>query len=224
MIGYAHRRVDPHSVSNMPEPEPTPLRLRLGSRSEISFRPQFDEALDGVNLEASLDQAFSMDEHAILRPASPAERVLAPEVLPSSPLAPKAGPRSAAREDVQRAVDETARRVDRWILEQRQRLADGLDIMLAQVQEQRKLEVARLEAWKTEERERVVRDLTEEKELFHARLMEELVTFEHQLGERLREQEERLAKWWDEAEQVTKQRFAELSAPPSAEAGESPRS
>jgi hypothetical protein len=45
--------------------------------------------------------------------------------------------------------------------------------------------------------------------------MKELVEFEHQLGERLREQEERLAKWWDEAEQLTKQRFAEFGLPTS---------
>jgi hypothetical protein len=51
--------------------------------------------------------------------------------------------------------------------------------------------------------------------------MEELVEFEQQLGERLREQEERLAKWWDEAEQLTKKRFADFGL--SSEAGESPK-
>src|SRR5439155_1673736 len=52
-------------------------------------------------------------------------------------------------------------------------------------------------------------------EALHAQVMTELVEFEHQLGERLREQEERLAKWWDEAEQLTKQRFAEFALPAS---------
>ena len=53
--------------------------------------------------------------------------------------------------------------------------------------------------------------------------MEELVEFEHQLGERLREQEERLAKWWDEAEQLTKQRFAEFGLSTSPGSDDSPK-
>src|SRR5947199_304057 len=129
--------------------------------------------------------------------------------------------RAAASEELQRAVEQTAERVERWMEDQRRRLGLGIDAMVASLKEQRETEIARIEEWKAAERARAESQLAEEKERFHAQLMTELVEFEHQLGERLREQEERLLKWWDEAEQLAKQRFADLGFTQSPEAGDS---
>jgi hypothetical protein len=131
--------------------------------------------------------------------------------------------RAAASEELQRAIDQTALRVERWMEDQRRRLGLGIDAMVASLKAQREAELTRIEEWKVGEQEKTERQLAEEKERFHAGLLKELVEFEHQLGERLREQEERLAKWWDEAEQLTKQRFAELGLSKSTEASDSPR-
>ena len=131
--------------------------------------------------------------------------------------------RAAASEELQRAIEQTAERVEQWMADQRRRLGLGIDAMVASLKEQRDMEIARIEEWKIGERERAERQLAAEKEKFHAQLMEELVEFEHQLGERLREQEERLAKWWDEAEQLTKQRFAEFGLSTSPGSDDSPK-
>jgi hypothetical protein len=195
-------------MSWMPEPDPTPLRLRLGPRAEspLPVSPVFEDAVvDRVDEVAS--------------PEPPAQ-VTAPEPTKTDTKDPL---RAAATEELQRAVEQTSERVERWMAEQRRRLGVGIDAMVASLKEQRDVEMARIEEWKVGERERAERQLAEEKEKFHAQLLQELVEFEHQLGERLREQEERLAKWWDEAEQLTKQRFADFGLSISPEATDSPK-
>lgn len=198
-------------MSWMPEPEPTPLRLRLGPRAEtpVPVSPVFEDAIadrvDDVDAPMQLPALAATPEVG----AAPAEA--------KDPL------HAAASEELQRAVEQTSERVERWMADQRRRLGLGIDAMVASLKEQRDVELARIEEWKVGERERAERQLAEEKEKFHAQLMKELVEFEHQLGERLREQEERLAKWWDEAEQLTKQRFADFGLSISPEAGDSPK-
>ena len=193
----------------MPEPEPTPLRLRLGPRAEspvpLPVSPVFEDAI----VERVEEIA------AQTRPAAEA-------ATPEKSLAEGRDPlRAAASEELQRAVEQTSERVERWMADQRRRLGVGIDAMVASLKEQRDIELSRIEEWKVRERERAERQLAEEKERFHAELLHELVEFEHQLGERLREQEERLAKWWDEAEQLTKQRFADFGL--SSEASDPPK-
>jgi arginine utilization protein RocB len=139
----------------------------------------------------------------------------------ATPVESKDPLRAAASEELQRAIEQTSDRVERWMDDQRRRLGIGIDAMVASLKEQRDTELSRIEEWKAAERERTERQLAEEKERFHGQLMEELVEFEQQLGERLREQEERLAKWWDEAEQLTKKRFADFGL--SSEASDSPK-
>jgi hypothetical protein len=198
-------------MSWMPEPEPTPLRLRLGPRSEVPLpvSPIFEDAhVDG---ESHVDEGEAPAQITI---SQTSETAAAP-VESRDPL------RAAASEDLQRAIEQTSERVEQWMAEQRRRLGIGIDAMVASLKEHRDMEFSRIEEWKVAERERAERQLAEEKERFHKQLMEELVEFEHQLGERLREQEERLAKWWDEAEQFTKQRFADFGL--SAEASDSPK-
>jgi hypothetical protein len=200
-------------MSWMPEGEPTPLRLRLGPRSEVPVRPAFEDAdnVDGAeDIEAPIEQTPRVE-------TSDATTSAAAVVEARDPL------RAAASEELQRAVEQTALRVERWMEDQRKRLGLGIDAMVASLKEQRDTELARIEEWKIRERERAERGLAEEKEKFHAQLLQELVEFEHQLGERLREQEERLAKWWDEAEQLTKQRFADFGLATSSEADDSPK-
>ena len=191
-------------MSWLPEPEPTPLRLRLGPRSEVPLPPAFEDA-------QSFDLAGDID--APIESASAQMPESAPEL--AEPVEARDPLRAAASEELQRAIEQTAERVDRWMADQRRRLGLGIDAMVASLKEQRDTELSRIEEWKQGERKRADRQLVEEREKFHAQLMTELVEFEHQLGERLREQEERLAKWWDEAEQLTKQRFAEFALPAS---------
>jgi len=198
-------------MSWMPEPEPTPLRLRLGPRSEVPL-PAFEDA-DGFDITEDAD---APNEAASLQTPEPIAQA-------NAPLDPKDPLRAAASEELQRAIAQTAERVDQWMADQRRRLGLGIDAMVASLKEQRDTELARIEEWKQGERDRAERQLADEKERFHADLMKELVEFEHQLGERLREQEERLAKWWDEAEQLTKQRFAEFGLPASPAKDESPK-
>ncbi|MGH2472700.1 MAG: hypothetical protein ACRDG6_09895 [Candidatus Limnocylindria bacterium] len=203
-------------MSWMPEPEPTPLRLRLGPRSETALRPAFEDAL----IESPLDPAN--DDGRPTEIPAPTETSEANAVV-AAPTESKDPLRAAASEELQRAVEQTSERVERWMADQRRRLGLGIDAMVASLKEQRDIELARIEEWKVGERERAERQLGAEKERFHAQLLEELVEFEHQLGERLREQEERLAKWWDEAEQLTKQRFADFGLSASSEASDSPK-
>jgi len=198
-------------MSWMPEPEPTPLRLRLGPRSEVPVPPAFEDS-DNFDVAEDVDGPIETT-------AETSERVAeAP-----APIDEKDPLRAAASEELQRAIAQTAERVDQWMADQRRRLGLGIDAMVASLKEHRDSEFARIEEWKQGERERAERQLADEKERFHADLMKELVEFEHQLGERLREQEERLAKWWDEAEQLTKQRFAEFGLPASPAKDDSPR-
>lgn len=191
-------------MSWMPEPDPTPLRLRLGPRSEVPLPPAFEDA-DNFDVAEDVDGPIESASHdEVVEIPAPVEAATPAEV--KDPL------RAAASEELQRAIAQTAERVDQWMAEQRRRLGLGIDAMVASLKEQRDAEVARIEEWKQGERDRAERQLAEEREKFHAQLLKELVEFEHQLGERLREQEERLARWWDEAEQLTKQRFAEFGA------------
>ena len=202
-------------MSWMPEPDPTPLRLRLGPRSEVPLPPAFEDA-DSFEPTEDIEAPNELSAELETPTAAVTEVAVTP-VQSKDPL------RAAASEELQRAVEQTAERVERWMADQRSRLSLGIDAMVASLKEQREAELARIEEWKAGERERAERQLAGEKERFHAQLMEELVEFEHQLGERLREQEERLAKWWDEAEQLTKQRFADLGFSPSSEANDSPK-
>jgi hypothetical protein len=194
-------------MSWLPEPEPTPLRLRLGPRSELTLRTPAEPLTENVFLEPIEEPTLTVEP--VTPPFDDLEIDEEPAAAPTP--APEPDPlRAAASEELQRAVEQTAERVDRWMAEQRRRLGEGIDAMVAKLKAERQAEVLRLEEWKVAEREAAERELEGEKERFHADLMKELVEFEHQLGERLREQEERLAKWWDEAEQLAKQRFAEL--------------
>jgi len=200
-------------MSWMPEPEPTPLRLRLGPRAEtpLPVSPVFDD----VHVDSG-----STDE--VDAPIQPAPQLASSEdMIAAAPVESKDPLRAAASEELQHAIEQTSERVERWMADQRRRLGIGIDAMVASLKQQRDTEISRIEEWKVAERERAERQLAQEKERFHGQLMEELVEFEHQLGERLREQEERLAKWWDEAEQLTKQRFADFGL--SSEASDSPK-
>jgi hypothetical protein len=201
-------------MSWMPEPEPTPLRLRLGPRAEMPLpvSPVFEDApIDGTSVVGE-----------VVAPSQSAEQLTYGEDTHATAPAEQKDPlRAAASEELQRAIEQTSDRVERWMADQRKRLGLGIDAMVASLKEQRDTEMSRIEEWKVAERSRAERQLAEEKERFHGQLMEELVEFEHQLGERLREQEERLAKWWDEAEQLTKQRFADFGL--SSGANDSPK-
>ena len=202
-------------MSWMPEPDPTPLRLRLGPRSEVPLPPAYEDA-DSFEATEDIDAPNELSAE-VETPKAAVTEVAVTSVQSKDPL------RAAASEELQRAVEQTALRVERWMEDQRRRLGVGIDAMVASLKEQRDAELARIEEWKVGERERAERQLAVEKEKFHEQLLQELVEFEHQLGERLREQEERLAKWWDEAEQLTKQRFADFGLSTSSEAGDSPK-
>ena len=200
-------------MSWMPEQEPTPLRLRLGPRSESPLRPAFEDALIDGPLDPANDDGRPLELEA--QTSEPTRHESPARSESKDPL------RAAASEELQRAIEQTSERVERWMADQRTRLGIGIDAMVASLKEQRDTELSRIEEWKASERERAERQLAEEKERFHGQLMEELVEFEQQLGERLREQEERLAKWWDEAEQLTKKRFADFGL--SSGASDSPK-
>jgi hypothetical protein len=137
------------------------------------------------------------------------------------------------RADLERTTTETGRRLDRWIVEQRRRVADGLDLLLIDLERRRQAELARFEDWKASERirvqdeiaaererlrEQMTHELAAERERFHEQMLDELKAFEEQLGLRLGEHEARLARWWDEAEDMAARRFAALGlerTPPS---------
>jgi hypothetical protein len=201
-------------MSWMPDQEPTPLRLRLGPRSDVPLPPAFEDAQSDSPFDPANDDGRPMELPGTIEIPALATPAAAP-VESKDPL------RTAASEELQRAIEQTSDRVERWMADQRRRLGIGIDAMVASLKEQRDTELSRIEEWKATERERTERQLAEEKEKFHGQLMEELVEFEQQLGERLREQEERLAKWWDEAEQLTKKRFADFGL--SSEASDSPK-
>jgi hypothetical protein len=179
----------------------------------LPVSPVFEDAhVDGTS---AVEEVMAPSESAEQLTYGEDTRATAPAPEQKDPL------RAAASEELQRAIEQTSDRVERWMADQRKRLGLGIDAMVASLKEQRDTELSRIEEWKVAERSRAERQLSEEKERFHGQLMEELVEFEHQLGERLREQEERLAKWWDEAEQLTKQRFADFGL--SSGANETPK-
>ena len=98
--------------------------------------------------------------------------------------------------------------------DQERGLRAGLDALLSDLERRKAEEVARLDTWIASERARVERELSEEEGRFGRRLIGELVAFEEQLGLRLREQEERIARWWEEADRIAKERFAALGPAP----------
>ena len=80
----------------------------------------------------------------------------------------------------------------------------------AEFEGRRREEAERLETWRRSERERISAELASEEQRFSDRLLGQLKEFEYQLGERQKEQEQRLVQWWDEAEQLARQRVAAL--------------
>lgn len=80
----------------------------------------------------------------------------------------------------------------------------------AEFEGRRREEAERLETWRRSERERISVEIASEEQRFSERLLRQLKEFEFQLGERQREQEQRLTQWWEEAEQLARQRVAAL--------------
>jgi hypothetical protein len=80
----------------------------------------------------------------------------------------------------------------------------------AEFEGRRRDEAERLEAWRRSERERIQSEIAAEEQHFSDRLLKQLKEFEFQLGERQREQEQRLVQWWEEAEQLARERVAAL--------------
>jgi hypothetical protein len=130
------------------------------------------------------------------------------------------------REAISRKRDQTDRL---WSAEQPRNLAERLNSALtvelvetrrryeaaevrlhAEFEGRRREEAERLETWRRTERERIEAELLTEEQRFTDRLLRQLKEFEFQLGERQREQEQRLVQWWDEAEQLARQKVATL--------------
>ncbi len=80
----------------------------------------------------------------------------------------------------------------------------------AEFEGRRREEAERLETWRRSETGRIEAELLAEEQRFSERLLRQLKEFEFQLGERQREQELRLVQWWDEAEQLARQKVAAL--------------
>src|SRR3989449_1722540 len=181
-------------MTYIPEPDPTPLRLRLGTRAE-SFWQQSDVTPEIADaLADSLEyQGAGADADYVAAEETPRAPVLSTQDAGTPASAPARG---AWSEGLDRAVAQTDRRVDQWLADQQRRLVAGLDLMLAQLKEQRKAEAARLGAWKGEERERVQHHPAEEEERFRERLMNERTAFEVQLAPRLVWQAAGLARRW----------------------------
>jgi hypothetical protein len=200
------------------ESEPMPLRLRLGPRADAWWQPSLEGTVDAEHHLADVE-VVPADADAAAKDLASAQTN---RVADSTPELTKSGeaPATAASEQLDRAIQQTDRRVDRWITDQQQRLAAGLDLMLAQLKERRQEELAQLEAWKASERQRVDGELAQKQERFHERLLAEVMAFEEQLALRLNEQEERLARWLAEAGQLAEQRFETVRMPSGAPAGE----
>ena len=167
------------------ELEPTPLRVRLGPRTDM-YWPRTVEA-------PIYEDALSLPLNDDI-----------PQGIPA-PVA--AAPAKTRTRELDEAISQTDERLDHWMEDQQHRLSAGLDLLIAQLKERREIEVGRLDAWKTGERQRILREQADEEERFHARLMAELQAFEEQLALRLTEQEERLAKWFGDAQRLTAQHF-----------------
>jgi hypothetical protein len=196
-----------------------PLRLRLGPRADAWWQPSLEGTADADHHDKDVEVVpAGADANAETPASAKTDRVgdSTPEATKS-----KEAPPTAVSEELDRAIQQTDRRVDRWITDQQQRFAAGLDLMLAQLKERRQEELAQLEAWKVSERQRVDRELAQEQERFHERLLAEVMAFEEQLALRLSEQEERLARWLAEAGQQVEQRFETVRMPSVAPAGES---
>jgi len=100
-------------MSWMPEQEPTPLRLRLGPRSESPLRPAFEDALGDSPLDPANDDGQPVEFE-----------VETPEPIKIEPVArseSKDPLRAAASEELQRAIEQTSERVERWMADQRTR-------------------------------------------------------------------------------------------------------
>src|SRR5258705_6357561 len=136
-------------MSWMPEPEPTPLRLRLGPRAEtpMPVSPVFEDAI--VDGDPHVDEVNA--------PTHSSAEFSAPAAV--EPVESKDPLRAAASEELQRAIEQTSERVERWMADQRRRLGIGIDAMVASLKEQRDAELSRIEEWKATERERAERQL-----------------------------------------------------------------
>jgi hypothetical protein len=139
--------------------------------------------------------------------------------------------RIAEAEKLEReAISHRRQETDRlWSAEQPRNLAERLNSALtvelvetrrryeaaevrlhAEFEGRRREEAERLETWRRTERQRIEAELVGEEQRFSERLLRQLKEFEFQLGERQREQEQRLIQWWDEAEQLARQKVAAL--------------
>ena len=96
------------------------------------------------------------------------------------------------------------------LVETRRRYEAAEVELQAELERRRHEEAERLEIWRLSEREASLAELAAEESHFSDRLMRQLKEFEFQLGERQREHEQRLAQWWEEAEQLARQRVAAL--------------
>jgi hypothetical protein len=96
------------------------------------------------------------------------------------------------------------------LVETRRRYEAAVVKLHVEFEGRRRDEAERLETWRRSEVQRIEKELAEEGQRFSDRLMKQLKEFEFQLGERQREHEQRLAQWWDEAEQLARQKVAAL--------------
>src|SRR2546422_9268547 len=174
-----------------PEPDPAPLRLRLGPRADFWHQSEVTPEIADALADSLEYQGAEADADDVAVEEMPRAPELRTEDAPVVALA-----RGAWSEGLDRAVAQTDRRVDLWLADQQRRLVAGLDLMLAQLKEQRKAEATRLQAWKGGERERVQHHPAEEEERFRERLMNERTAFEVQLAPRLVWQAAGLARRW----------------------------
>ena len=186
--------------------EQTPLRWRLNGAHDDAPPMHADApaAFEAIETVETLETGETIATEQRL--AALATPVAIPVVTPLAPLATK--------QQLARLVERTDERVERWMADQERGLRAGLDALLTDLERRKAEEVARLDTWIASERARVERELSEEEGRFGRRPMGELLAFEEQLGLRLREQEERIARWWEEADRIAKERFAALGPAP----------
>lgn len=190
------------------EPAP-PTVSEAALRAELEQRRAEELALLGAELAARRDE---MERSLARQRADAEERIASAERLEREAMARR-------REQADRLWSEErgrmlAERIDEALAIQLAELkthhGDVEALMRAQLDQRRREEEARLEAWRVAERERVEAELAAEERRFNERLMWQLREFEVQLGERMHEQEGRLAAWWTEAERVARERVATL--------------
>jgi hypothetical protein len=190
-----------------------PLRSRLG--------PHADDLWQRALQPPRLEDIFGAEVGPVVEASVPAPQTTVPVENAAKPSIPaEAAPRSARRTELDEAIDQTGGRVGQWITDQHKRLSVGLDLLLAQLNEHREQELARMRAWETSERKRIETELAAEQDHFHERLMAELKAFEEQLALRLAEHEERLARWLAEAQAQAGQRFVAQRTESGAEGGQ----